>query len=381
MNKPLNKTLHIVLNNYENDNRVKRAAECSADLGFETTIYALSKSNKKILSKESNVSIRKFFLFTRFLNDKWLFKSFKYFEMILKMTVYGIKYNPKIIHAHDLNALPIGYLISKFTGAKLIYDSHEFWYDLDYFGSKSFLNKGIFILESFLIKRVNFCVTVSDGISEKLKENYKINRPVVIRNIPTKWSLPKRKMLRNSLKININSTIFLYQGHIAGKGVFDLIEAFSRLNKKNTSLVFLGDGPAVNDLKSKNVENVYFHPYVPIEKLPLYTSDADVGIASIYGNATSNIYCLPNKLFEYIQGGLALIVSDLPEMNMLVAKFKLGISYKFGDVESLKDSLEKILLNKKFRNKCKENSSGASMILNWECEREQLIKIYNNLIL
>src|SRR5512146_131511 len=47
-------------------------------------------------------------------------------ELIPKFSSLVRRQNPQICHAHDLNALIPGYIASRLTGSRLIYDSHEF---------------------------------------------------------------------------------------------------------------------------------------------------------------------------------------------------------------------------------------------------------------
>jgi hypothetical protein len=34
---------------------------------------------------------------------------------------------PDVVHAHDLDTLPVGYAYSRLSGARLIYDAHEYY--------------------------------------------------------------------------------------------------------------------------------------------------------------------------------------------------------------------------------------------------------------
>ena len=48
----------------------------------------------------------------------------------------------------------------------------------------------------------------------------------------------------------------------------------------------------------------------------------DVGLFALPGNSRHNEFALPNKFFEYVMAGLALCVSDLPEMARLVRQVR-----------------------------------------------------------
>ena len=128
------------------------------------------------------------------------------------------------------------------------------------------------------------------------------------------------------------------------------------------------------------IPNVYFHPSVSYKELPYYTSDADIGVHSMHGDKLNTLNALPNKLFEYIQGGLALIISDLPEMSRVVHNYNLGLTYKYGEIILLKNCLMELINNKALREKYKSNSMKASLSLSWDEESKKLNEIYKQLL-
>jgi glycosyltransferase involved in cell wall biosynthesis len=296
------------------------------------------------------------------------------------MTYEGKRMRPAIIHSHDLNALVIGYLISKITGSKLIYDSHEYWQDANPNRVSKVVKLLLKRVEKFLIKRADICVTVSCGIAKLLEDDYNIAKPEIIRNLPERWDTGVKKKLRKSLGIDKRKIIFLYQGVINGPWVFDLLEAFENLNNDNAVLVYLGNGDKVEDLKSKGVMRVYFHPSVNFDDLPAYTSDADVGVHTMYGDIKNQLFALPNKLFEYIQGGLSLIVSDLPEMSALVHKHNIGLTFTPGSKLELCQCLNEFVENEKLRMQCRLSISEIRNSYTWNEEEKRLKSLYLNLL-
>ena len=79
------------------------------------------------------------------------------------------------------------------------------------------------------------------------------------------------------------SRYFLYLGRmIEAKGVFDLIQAYARLDdaiRREVGLVFVGDGPGLTKLKDQAAEispgTVQFHGFVHREELPEFYALAD----------------------------------------------------------------------------------------------------------
>jgi glycosyltransferase involved in cell wall biosynthesis len=104
-----------------------------------------------------------------------------------------------------------------------------------------------------------------------------------------------------------------------------LLDTFARLPPER-HIVFLGDGPLVNDVESFVARHTNIHrlPSVPVDELLDYTGGADVGISLIENVSLSYYYSLPNKVFEYIMSGVPVVVSDFPEMARLVLSGNCG---------------------------------------------------------
>ena len=54
----------------------------------------------------------------------------------------------------------------------------------------------------------------------------------------------------------------------------------------------------------------------------------DIGFFALPGHSRHNEFALPNKFFEYIMAGLALCVTDLPEMARLIRRHMLGVTFR-----------------------------------------------------
>jgi glycosyltransferase involved in cell wall biosynthesis len=174
--------------------------------------------------------------------------------------------------------------------------------------------------------------------------------------------------------------IFLFQGgYIPGRGIDKLLEVFKQLERRNSKvvLVFLVYGEGAEELKEKVKEssNIYWHEKVsPLEYMK-YVSSADWGIYLMENICLNHDFALPNKIFDYILGGLPVVVSDLKEMSKLVNEYDIGYTVDTGDIEGILKLLEKFDKNKKkkFQNNLKEVAKKYC----WEEQEKVLLKIYD----
>jgi glycosyltransferase involved in cell wall biosynthesis len=210
----------------------------------------------------------------------------------------------------------------------------------------------------------------------------------VIRNIPNRRpsepAIGKNTgPLRKKLGIKTGIPIILYQGLIAeGRGLLTLVAAITELADLSAVLVFLGNGPLVSELESKVKaerleKRVYFHPAVPPEVLPQWTQDADLGVHPIEGISDNHRLCLPNKFFQYIQAGLPVLVTDLPEMRKIVAQYGVGELFSDGDASELATKIDHMLQNRRTYGLA---ACAAAKVLSWDVEKHRLIDIYKKAI-
>jgi len=371
--------LHLVLNDFTNDNRVRRAAECGRDAGYEVAVFALATPVLKGVAKRDGIAINRFDLRTRSLPKTKGMQILKYAELFFRALFSGIKYRPHVVHAHDVDALPIGWAISAICGSHLIYDAHELWADPAHAAvMPKWLFWGLRQIEKNLSRRADDCITVSSSIANHMTASYNLRHVHVVRNVPERWVIASKMLLRESLGIPTDTTVILYQGAIGGEGVYTLAKAFRKVSG-NAVLVYLGNGPATPELQiqlSDLGERVRFHPFVKSEDLPLYSSDADIGVHPMADGYLNHQWALPNKFFEYIQAGLALVVSDLPEMRRVVDEFAVGKTVPAGDTDALAAVLQSLVDDNKTIDQFKLHSRHAAEHLNWGIEKQQLDDIY-----
>ena len=380
------KAIHVVINDFRPDYRVLKEANSIAETGCDTTIFALYKEGFPILEQINKVKVRRFNIVTRRLGKNRFILSLKYLECLVRMTWSGIKEKPDIVHAHDLSGLLIGYLIAFFVNSNLIYDSHEFFSQSRHVEYHMPLIINIAKrIEKNIACKADAIITVSNGIARELSKVLNIRRPIVIRNVPERSVAPSMLNLRQILRIPADATILIYIGAILpGRGVETFLRAFNNLELQNVYLVFLGSEYMPNWLNVQLSDDVkhrvkFLPPVHPKDVVPI-ARQADIGLHAIHGSYINHQLCLPNKLFEYIQAGLAVLVTDLPEMATIVRSYVVGRVFRDRDVDHLEKTMRKMVENKNMLKKWRMASKVAAKELVWEKEKHKLLKLYFKLV-
>ena len=162
-----------------------------------------------------------------------------------------------------------------------------------------------------------------------------------------------RDKKRKELNIE-NDTVIGYTGSFAYyEGIPVLLEAFKNLIVKypDLKLAIMGkayfDGDEnINDIVKENdlEEKVLFIPAQPYEKVPDYLSAFDILCCSKL-DVEINRVANPIKVVEYLSMTLPTVCSAVGGINDTITDEKDGFLVKPGDVKSLENKIEWILLN------------------------------------
>ena len=122
--------------------------------------------------------------------------------------------------------------------------------------------------------------------------------------------------------------------------------------------------------------NVEFVGRLPVEELTTLTRKAALGISIEEDLGLNYRYALPNKLFDYIQAGIPVVVSSLPEMRQVVEKYDIGLVSTSHEPIQLAAIFRQALFNQRLRSQWQSGLKEASNALIWENEVPKLLKIF-----
>lgn len=281
------------------------------------------------------------------------------------------------INCHSLAVLPLSVLLKLRHKAVLVYDAHEL--ETETVGSKGIRRILSRWTERLLLFFVDHTYVVGEEIARWYRQQYDVRNLSVVHNMPYyREAMPaNRGSLRQRYAIADNARIFLYQGILGpGRGIEILLDVFSRMDKqRNWHLILMGFGPNTAMVTEfvQSFPNIHYHPAVPPDKLHQYTADADVGLCLFENVCLSGYYALPNKLYEYIACGLAVIASDFPEMGRYVRENGCGwtVAPSFDQVSRLLEEIAAEDIEAK-----KKGSSEARRRIGWQLEEEALLHFY-----
>jgi glycosyltransferase involved in cell wall biosynthesis len=297
------------------------------------------------------------------------------------LTVEAKKHQADLYIAHNLGALPAAVKAAKANKKPCGFDAEDFHRNevSDYQNNPDVILKTR--LEDRYIPQVDYLTASSPLIAKAYEQLYPNKKPVVILNV-----FPDNPAIKPPV-LNADGPIRLFwfsQTIGPNRGLEGVLDILSGLKGQAFELHLLGHiSIEVQQMFEKyDSVSVYFHePVSPDEIIP-FASQFDIGLATEERTPLNRNICLTNKIFTYIQAGLAVIASDTSAQKQFLKEYPgIGKIYENTDTEILAD----ILLNyHQNREQLFETRKAALQLahgkLNWETEKEKFLSIIKEII-
>jgi glycosyltransferase involved in cell wall biosynthesis len=359
-----------VTNDLVIDQRVHRTAMTLMETGAKPVLVGFRRPGSQVIPERPYMTCRlspvfqKGFLFYACVN----FRLF--FFLLFRKSV--------MLVSNDLDTLLAVFLVARIKSIPLVFDSHEYFTELPELIDRRFVRRVWKGLEKALLPKIQYGYTVCQSISKAYYDKYGV-RLAVVRNLPMGTIQPQSIYKQEE---NKQPDLIIYQGAInMGRGLETMIRAMTYLDQYR--LQIFGEGTITRDLVKLRDSlslghRVEFMGRIPFGELGTYTRQAALGISLEENIGLNYYYALPNKLFDYIQAGIPVLVSDLPEMRKIVSDFEIGQVVRDRDPESLAKQVEKMMSSQEERKKWKKNLHIAASELCWENEVDKLRDVYRD---
>ena len=299
---------------------------------------------------------------------------------------------PTIVWANDTDTL-LGCWLAARGRCRLVLDAHELFPEVPEIQGKPVVKWVWRTIERWLMPKCDALLTVSQGIADYYKDRYGVEMTVV-RNLSSgQWSVVSGQRGGSHCRVSILSTdhcpltTLLYAGKVnVGRGVDWVIDALEWL--PGCRLVVAGDGDLLEAMKAYAAEKpwadrVVFTGRLMPEEMTALEAKADVGLVMLEDKGLSYHYALPNRVGAFVQAGVPMVVSDLPEMARVVRRYgvgevidELGVKSYELRVKALAEAVERVLA----REWKDEDFAAAREDMDWNKEKEKLIECVSALV-
>lgn len=277
---------------------------------------------------------------------------------------------------NDWTSLPIVARLAAEQGVPYVYDTHEFAAEeFDERRLWRYVQRPVRVeTERTFIRNAAVVSTVSDGIAERLRVLHDLpDKPLTIRSTPVYQAMPFRPT-GERIRVLYHGAVWEHRG----------LEACIRsVASWRPEFDFTIRGPiseAYRAILESEIDTagvrgrVHIVPPVAMTDLVREASVFDVGLFALPGHSQHNEYALPNKFFEYTMAGLALCVSDLPEMARLIEKYDQGVLMTSVEPAAIAEAINS--LDAARIDSFKRQSQTAARELCWETEQVKMLSAY-----
>ena len=238
------------------------------------------------------------------LYERYYWKSYFIRNAIAAFENYNESFD--LIIANDIPVLPLSLKLAEKNNAKVYIDAHEYeprqhnTFKFNFF----YKNYWYYICKKYL-PLADYMTTVCDGIAETYSSNFKVKCDVMM-NLPFYCNVKPKKCSKDRIRM------IHHGGASEVRRLEKMIELMDYLDERfELDFMFINnDCEYVTKLKklaSKN-NRIRFLPPVNMPEIPEFINKYDIGIFLLLPHIFNYKMALPNKLFEFIQGRLAVAI-------------------------------------------------------------------------
>ncbi len=285
--------------------------------------------------------------------------------------------------AHNLAALPVAIWAAKKQKVKCGFDAEDFHRNEVSNDPQNPDVKLKTFIEQKYIPQTNYLTTSSLPITQLYQKSFPSKKITAVLN-----AFPVVKEVSPPVvKTNGPLKLFWFSQTIGlNRGLQDILSALKTLEKENIELHLLGflaDKTSIGfekiitGLQFEKKPEIFFHKQINPDQLPIFAAQFDVGLALEPGFSINNNAALSNKIFTYLQAGLAIITSDTTAQKQFITENPtLGFCYEKGNGQQLATILKRFLEELDLLKRTKLAAyQAARNNLNWETESLKFLKV------
>lgn len=271
-----------------------------------------------------------------------------------------------VVHAHDVETLPLGDRLAREHGVPLVYDSRDLSFGRPVVGRPTPVRDARGRRrEARLGAGAAAVVTAGEGVAEALEARYGWQDVRVVRNASDPLPAPEVPPAPHRL---------LYAGRLAAHRELEVVAAASGDLPVPVDLV----GPADETwLRGFDPASAVVLPPVPAAEVGWLLRGAGVALVTLSDRWQDHRLALPDALFQAVAAGVPVVATDVGELATVVRGYRLGTLYRPGDPASLAAAVAALLA------RYDEHVAAvrtARPSLSWSADERVLIDVYAGLV-
>ncbi|MBA2373431.1 MAG: glycosyltransferase [Chloroflexi bacterium] len=233
---------------------------------------------------------------------------------------------------------------------------------------------------------------VSPDVADEIVRLFGVERPSVVLNCPPAWrpgeTMPARTgRMREVARVDPEQPLVLYQGGFSvDRGIEELVAALETPILAATGIVavFIGYGrlrPWLDEQAARLPGRIVVVDAISPHELQEFTVDADVGFVGQPPRTLNQRLNLANKLFEYLQAGVPVVVADGTAHCALARTFEVGRCVDIDDPTTIARAIVELIgAPREERERLRLHARTIALEhYTWEIQRVNVIELYRRL--
>lgn len=283
--------------------------------------------------------------------------------------------------AHNLGALPAAVSAAKRNKVKCGFDAEDF-HRYEVTNNETSLDYKIKkYIEDKYLAQVDYLTTASPLISAAYQECYPQLKPITLLNVFPQQHISTVDQTDKPLQL-----FWFSQTIGSARGLETVIDVINHLDELAIELHLLGSHDVEitetfnSRLKSAKKSKIFYHRPIPPDEIFQFASQFDIGLATELSYPENRDICLTNKIFTYVQAGLAVIATNTNAQSQLLESYPhMGDIYENGNIEALKKLLTLYANHReKLATRKKQALTYGNEKLNWNMEQQKFLQLVAN---
>ena len=377
--KAVKTVLMLLTNAYDPDPRVRQEALALIAMGVRVKLLAWDRDLRApAIECMDGVEIERVFLSSS--HGRGTTQLFVYGWLYLKMLWRGWRTSFDVIHCHDLDTLPIGFVLGKLKCRPIVYDAHESFPDMIEGSVHPAVQRGLVYLENVLIRRIDLLITVG----EKLRQHFEkrgARHSVVVGN----WKRLRDFSRSEQQNLDVRSRLGIPEGALVvvcitqllkDRKIEELLQAASECSNIYVILGGKGSLQAMVEHWAAANPRILFVGYVSGNQIADYTCAGDLVYYGFDPDNPNARFSAPNKLYEALAAGRPLLTGDFGEIADVVREAECGIVLPQYSAEELRKGFAKLKDPSVRRSMASNAQRFGQAVMNWERGEEVLYREY-----
>lgn len=235
---------------------------------------------------------------------------------------------PTIVHAHQLDTLPVAHLFSRVFGVPVVYDARENYPAMLANTAGPLITAALERLDRWLTPRTAAVLAV--GERHAVRHRDMGGRVWIVHNSQAPPEIdaagPEIRALRRSLDVPDGALLVVYVGNLsADRLLTPILEAVPRVDE--VVLVVAGDGPRAREVEraTSACPRIRWLGHVPLPQVGRIVAASDVVYYGLNAADPNSFYFMPNLAFFALATGRPLLVTPVGEIADVVRREQCGL--------------------------------------------------------